>query len=36
MEYKIADRTLIISGSLEALSSGIDGGRSAVKSIINH
>ena len=35
MEYTIAEGTLIINGSFEALSSGIDGGRSAVKSIIN-
>jgi adenosylcobinamide hydrolase len=35
VEYEILDRVLVLKGSFEALSSGVDGGRRAVKNILN-
>ena len=35
MEYEILDRVLVVRGNFEALSSGVDGGRRAVKNILN-
>ncbi|MGZ5539645.1 MAG: adenosylcobinamide amidohydrolase [Halobacteriota archaeon] len=35
MEYEILDRVLVVKGNFEALSSGVDGGRRAVKNILN-
>ena len=35
MDYRIVDRTLVVSGKFEALSSGVDGGRRAVDHILN-
>ncbi len=35
MEYEILDRVLVLKGNFEALSSGVDGGRRAVKNILN-
>lgn len=36
MKYYIKNNTLIVEGKFEALSSGVNGGRSSVASIINH
>ncbi len=36
MKYYIKNNTLIIEGKFEALSSGVNGGRGSVVSIINH
>jgi adenosylcobinamide hydrolase len=36
MKYYIKNNTLIIEGKFEALSSGVNGGRSSIASIINH
>ena len=35
MEYEILDQVLVLKGNFEALSSGVDGGRRAVKNILN-
>ena len=35
MEYEIVDRVLVLKGNFEALSTGVDGGRKATKSILN-
>jgi adenosylcobinamide hydrolase len=35
MEYEKFDRVLVLKGDFEALSSGVDGGRKAVKNILN-
>jgi adenosylcobinamide hydrolase len=35
VEYEILDRVLVVRGNFEALSSGVDGGRRAVKNILN-
>jgi adenosylcobinamide hydrolase len=35
VEYAILDRVLVLKGNFEALSSGVDGGRRAVKNILN-
>ena len=35
MEYEIVDRFLVLKGSFEALSTGVDGGRRATKNILN-
>ncbi len=35
MEYEIVDRFLVLKGSFEALSTGVDGGRKATKNILN-
>jgi adenosylcobinamide hydrolase len=35
VEYEILDRVLVLKGNFEALSSGVDGGRRAVKNILN-
>jgi adenosylcobinamide hydrolase len=35
VEYEILDRALVVRGNFEALSSGVDGGRRAVKNILN-
>ena len=35
MEYEVLDRVLVLKGNFEALSSGVDGGRRAVKNILN-
>jgi adenosylcobinamide hydrolase len=35
VEYEILDRVLVLKGKFEALSSGVDGGRRAVKNILN-
>jgi adenosylcobinamide hydrolase len=35
VEYEIVDRVLVLKGNFEALSTGVDGGRKATKSILN-
>jgi adenosylcobinamide hydrolase len=35
VEYEVLDRVLVLKGNFEALSSGVDGGRRAVKNILN-
>jgi len=35
MEYELLDRVLVLKGNFEVLSSGVDGGRRAVKNILN-
>jgi adenosylcobinamide hydrolase len=35
VEYEIVDRVLVLKGSFEALSTGVDGGRRATKNILN-
>ena len=35
MEYEVLDRVLVLKDDFEALSSGVDGGRRAVKNILN-
>jgi len=35
VDYEVVDRILILKGNFEALSSGVDGGRRAVKNILN-
>jgi adenosylcobinamide hydrolase len=35
VDYKIADRILVVNGKFEALSSGVDGGRRPVDHILN-
>ena len=36
MKYSIKNNTLIIEGKFEALSSGVNGGRASIVSILNH
>lgn len=36
MEYNIIKNTLLIKGKFEALSSGVNGGRASIASIVNH
>jgi adenosylcobinamide hydrolase len=35
VEYELLNRVLVLNGNFEALSSGVDGGRRAVKNILN-
>jgi adenosylcobinamide hydrolase len=35
VEFEVLDRVLVLKGNFEALSSGVDGGRRAVKNILN-